>query len=106
MAGARLRIALIVCSSIILLAPAVHAQNIEWETLNDEVKSLHEQGRYERAVVVAKKALYVAERSFGPDHPNVAKSLNNLSLLYDAMGKTEEAREFAARAEAIRKINR
>ena len=36
---------------------------IEWEILNQEVKSLYQQGQYDRAVVVAKKALEVAEKN-------------------------------------------
>jgi hypothetical protein len=59
---------------------AVHAQSIEWETLNDEVRSLYKQGRYGRAVVVAKKALAVAEEAVGRDHPDVALSLNGREI--------------------------
>ena len=39
-----------------------HAQGNEWEKLNEEVVSLYSQGRYDDAVVVAKKALQVADR--------------------------------------------
>jgi hypothetical protein len=31
----------------------------EWEVLNEEVMSLHQKGQYDRAVVVANKALAV-----------------------------------------------
>ena len=51
--------------------PAIaHAQGagIEWETLNKEVMDLYRAGKYDRAVVVAKKALQVAEENVGPDH--------------------------------------
>ena len=44
----------------------------EWETLNDEVMSLYRQGRYDQAVVVAEKALQVAEETVGAYHPDVA----------------------------------
>ena len=64
------------------------SQGIEWETLNQEVMDLHRAGRYDRAVVVAKKALKVAERSVGPDHPAVATSLNKLAGLYQARAST------------------
>jgi len=47
-------------------AASSHAQGIEWEVLNDEVKSLYQKGQYDRAVVVAKKALDVAEKAVGP----------------------------------------
>jgi len=41
----------------------------EWETLNQEVIKLYQAGKYDQAVVVAKKALEVAEKSVGPEHP-------------------------------------
>jgi len=88
---------LILCTGI----PA-HAQGIEWETLNDEVMSLHKQGRYDRAIVVAKKALQVAEEAVGPDHPSVATSLNNLAFLYDAQGQYAQAEPLFKRSLAIR----
>jgi tetratricopeptide (TPR) repeat protein len=74
----------------------------EWGTLNDEVKALYHQGRYDRAVVVAKKALQVAEQEGGRNHPNVAESLNNLALLYGAQGQYAQAGPLYKRALAIR----
>jgi|GEM_PF-3023885 len=56
-------------------------QDVEWEVLNEEAKSLYQKGEYDRAAVVEKKALDVAEKTVGSDHPNVAESLNNLALL-------------------------
>ena len=80
---------------------AAHAQGIEWKTLNDEVMSLYKQGRYDRAVVVAKKALQVAEQAVGPDHPDVATSLNNLAVLYKAQGQYAQAEPLYKRSLAI-----
>jgi len=42
-------------------------------------------------VVVAKKALDVAEKMVGPDHRAVAVSLNNLAELYRAQGYYAQA---------------
>jgi hypothetical protein len=53
----------------------VHSQGIEWETLN-------QQGRYDRALVVAEKELQVTEQAVGFNHPSVAPRLNNLALLH------------------------
>jgi hypothetical protein len=47
----------------------VHGQGVEWDTLNDEVSSLYRKGQYDCAVVVAKKALQVAEQKVGPTIP-------------------------------------
>ena len=88
---------LIICSGI-----SVYAQGIEWETLNDEVMSLYRQGRYDRAVIVAKKALQVAEKAVGPDHPSVATSLNNLAELYHTQGQYAQAEPLCKRSLAIR----
>ena len=73
----------------------------EWETLNQEVIKLYQAGKYDQAVVVAKKALEVAEKSVGPEHPNVAKSLTNLAYLYNAQGQYAQAEPLFRRALAI-----
>lgn len=91
---------LIITAALLLLemaAPPVLAQaDVEWEALTKESMDLYEEsqhinikeskdireGKYERAVVIAKKALEVAEKNAGSDHPNVATSLHNLAELY------------------------
>jgi tetratricopeptide (TPR) repeat protein len=65
--------------------------DIEWDILSDEVKELYRTGKYGRAVVVAKKALEVAEENVGPYNPDVATSLNNLALLYRNQGHYAQA---------------
>ena len=71
----------------------------EWQRLNQQTASLFEQGKYDRAIVVAKKALEVAEREFvGPNHPAVAASLNNLAFLYHKQGEYAEAEPLYKRA--------
>ena len=77
------------------------AQGIEWKTLNDEVESLYRKGQYDRAVVVAMKALDVAEKSVGPNHPAVATSLNNLALLYLAQGQYAQVEPLYKRSLAM-----
>ena len=79
----------LIALAALLSAPSVCAEGagIEWDILNDEVKELYRTGQYARAVVVGKKALKVAEEIVGPDHPDVAASLNNLALLYDTQGQ-------------------
>jgi tetratricopeptide (TPR) repeat protein len=78
------------------------AQSDDWETLNDDAVSLYKQGQYDRALVVAKKALEGAERTGGPDHPDVATSLNNLALLYYSQGQYAQAEPLFKRSLAIR----
>ena len=86
------------------LRPSELAQGagIEWNILTQEAMSLYQQGRYDRAVVVAKQALEVAERNVGPNHLDVAISLNNLAGLYDTQGQYAQAEPLYKRALAIR----
>jgi hypothetical protein len=55
---------------------------------------------------VALKALEVAEKARGSDHPDVANSLENLAALYRNTGRDAEASELEKRAAAIRAIKR
>ena len=79
-----------------------HAQGSEWDTLNAEVGKLYGEGKYDQAVIVAKKVLAVAEATVGPDHPNVATVLENLASLYSKTGDTAKQHACEARAKQIR----
>ena len=93
----------LIAIAALLSSPSVFAQGagIEWDILNDEVKALYRTGQYARAVVVGKKALKVAEEIVGPDHPSVARSLNNLALLYNTQGQYAAAEPLYKRALSI-----
>lgn len=81
----------------------VHAEGagIEWKILNDETLELLRTGQYERGVKVAQAALKVAEQNVGPEHPDVATSLNNLAALYDKQGDYAKAEPLYKRSLAI-----
>ena len=49
----------------------------------------------DRAVLVAKNSLDVAEKAVGPHHPSVATSLNNLAELYKTQGQYAQAESHA-----------
>ena len=85
-----------------------HAQGagVEWDALNREVMELYRAGEYDRAVAVAQKALHTAERNVGPDHPDVATSLENLAALYRALKRDSEAEALEQRAARIRPVHR
>ena len=72
-------------------AASAYAQGIEWETLNAEVMSLYQKGQYDRAVVVAKQALDVAEKVVGSNHAFVATTLKNMAALYRATNRAKKA---------------
>ncbi len=97
---------LTIATALMLLLPAtppVFAQSAgeEWDALNQEVMALYHRGEYDRAVVVGKKALEVAEENVGPNHPDVATSLNNLAELYRTQGQYAQAEPLYKRALAI-----
>ena len=84
------RVPMIIAALLLLLCTCVSAQAAkegEWQKLNDEVKTLYQAGKIDQAVVVAKKALQVAEKEGGANNPNLSSSLNNLALLYTANKK-------------------
>ena len=87
-------------------AASAHAQGVEWERLNKEVTALYQKGQYDRAVVVAKEALEVAEKAVGSDHPAVATILENMAEVYRKIGRATEAEALATRAARIRAIKR
>jgi tetratricopeptide (TPR) repeat protein len=49
-----------------------------------------------------KRALEINEKAYGPDHPDVALSLNNLALLYNTQGRYAEAEPMYKRALEIK----
>ena len=72
-------------------------------TLNNLALIYQAQGRHKEAQPLHRRALAIAEKSLGPDHPNIVKFLSNLAALYEKMGKPREATGFSARAEAMEK---
>ena len=56
---------------------------------------------YEDAEPLMKQALAIDEASFGPNHPNVARDLNNLASLLQATNRIEDAEPLMKRALAI-----
>ena len=62
---------------------------------------LQTRGAYAEAEPLFKRALAIGEKALGPDHPDVATSLNNLAVLYRATGRYAEAEPLYQRALAI-----
>ncbi len=60
------------------------------------------QGRYAEAEPLYKRALAISEKALGPDHPNVATSLENYAAVLRKTGRTSEAANIEARAKTIR----
>jgi tetratricopeptide (TPR) repeat protein len=102
-----MRTALIVTTALLIFllsAMFLQAQgdSNEFEILNREVIRLYRIGNYDHGVFIGKKAIEVAEKAFGADHPYVATSLNNLGELYKAQGRYAQAELLHKRSLAIR----
>jgi len=100
-----LLVAMRVVQAAALLAGALACTGSDertWKGLAQRTAALTEEGRYEEAVGVGQQALELAERSFGPEHPDVATSLNRLAGLYRVQGRYGEAAPLYQRALAIR----
>ncbi|MEN9215954.1 MAG: tetratricopeptide repeat protein, partial [Gloeomargarita sp. HHBFW_bins_162] len=70
---------------------AQSAELQEAERLNQKVIQLYNQGRYSEAIPLAQRSLAILEKALGPDHPDVATSLNNLAGLYESQGNYAQA---------------
>jgi hypothetical protein len=55
-----------------------------------------------QAELLYKRSLAIHEKALGPEHPNVATSLENYAALLRETGRTCEANKVEARAKAIR----
>ncbi|MEO1145547.1 MAG: tetratricopeptide repeat protein [Cyanobacteria bacterium J06638_22] len=68
------------------LTPEQTAMLEEATQLNRQVLALHQQGRYQEAMLLAEQALEMREAILSESHPDVAISLNNLALLHEELG--------------------
>jgi tetratricopeptide (TPR) repeat protein len=59
--------------------------------LNNLAALLYATNRQAEAEPLYRRALAIDEKSFGPDHPNVARDLNNLASLLSATNRPAEA---------------
>jgi tetratricopeptide (TPR) repeat protein len=95
------RLSLLFALVFALLCGTPSVAHVEWDALNREVQELFRAGEYDRAVVVTRDALRIAEQDGGPDHPDVATSLNNLAFLYQTRGDYAAAEPLYTHALAI-----
>jgi tetratricopeptide (TPR) repeat protein len=64
---------------------------------------LYERGRYAESEPLLEQTLALREKTLGPEHPDVAVTINNLAELYRSRGWYAKAEPFYERALAIRK---
>ncbi|MEE8077291.1 MAG: tetratricopeptide repeat protein [Candidatus Binatia bacterium] len=74
--------------------------------LNNLATLYQAQGKYAEAEPLHKRALAIWEKALGPDHPQVATTLENMAKLYKKTGRNEEAKRLEERAQEIRSRTR
>jgi CHAT domain-containing protein len=87
-------------ASVCLSAPS-SAQKIDVTARSAEIAELSRAGKYAQAIPLAQRLLADLEKAYGPDHRDVAASLNNLALLYGSQGRDAEAEPLYKRSIAI-----
>jgi tetratricopeptide (TPR) repeat protein len=70
--------------------------------LNNLAELYRAQGKHAEAESLYQRALAIAEKVLGSEHPDVAQILNNLVLLYKEMGQEEEVERLEERVRTIR----
>jgi tetratricopeptide (TPR) repeat protein len=73
----------------------------EARKLNYESLKLQRAGKYDEALSLAERVPEIRERLLGPDHREVADSLNDLAILYHYKGEYAKAEPLFQRALAI-----
>jgi len=74
----------------------------EARKLSAEAVRLYREGKFAEAHPLAERALEIQEKALGPEHPEVAYSLNDLAELYRNKGDYAKAEMLHLRALAIR----
>ncbi len=73
-------------------------EHIETSAILEQLAGLCEvQGRYAATELILQRSLAIRERALGPDHPHVANVLKHLAVLYEQIGKKDEARRLEER---------
>ena len=87
-----------------ILATAPSEDSDSWEAVSQQVVQLYQQGQYAAAMTLAERAVKLARKRWGNQHPNVATSLNNLAGLYESQGRYGEAEPLYLQALDINRI--
>ena len=94
-------IVLVACSTALGATPTSAQGSDDLDALKTQTVELFRAGKYTEGATIANRALDLAERQFGPDHPTISVALNNLAMLYSAQGRYGEAEPLYKRALAI-----
>ncbi len=71
-------------------------------SLNNLALLYKAQGHYAEAEPLYQRSLAIVEKALGPEHPDLATSLENYAALLRETARADEAERMEARAKAIR----
>jgi tetratricopeptide (TPR) repeat protein len=77
--------------------PVAMSQETSWEDLILKSRESLRKGKYSDAAYSGQEALKVAEKKFGPKHPNVSEALSNLATIYVSQGEYLKADQHCQR---------
>ncbi len=100
--AATMVMALIALGMPLVMARPAGAQEGRWVELIKRANGLRKEGRTAEGIPVAEEAVSVAEKSFRPDDPKIALTLNLLGAMYDEQGRYADAEPLFKRSLAIR----
>ena len=86
----------------IFASPASLAEDEDPNALRLQLNQLIGQGKYQEAIPVAERAVEVAKRSLGADHPKTADALNYLGFIFQKIGNYAKAEPLYQEALRIR----
>ena len=87
---------------ILCLSSFALAQDTGWEKHMDAGWEAYQRGQYAEAEPLFRRSLAIREKALGPEHPDVATSLENYAKLLRKTDREAEAAKKEARAKAIR----
>lgn len=73
-------------------------ENIETSAVLEQLAGVCQaQGRYAATELILQRSLAIRERALGPDHPHVENVLKHMAVLYEKIGKKDEAKRLEER---------
>jgi len=79
-----------------------HSRQPDVKAMVERADKLYSEGKYRDAAAIWQQILAIQEKTLGPDHPEVATSLNYLALLQSFQGQNAAAKPLYRRSLAIR----
>jgi CHAT domain-containing protein/tetratricopeptide (TPR) repeat protein len=99
---ARYVIVLLMASPVLMPVAAIAQASDELVALQRQVTDLTGAGRYSEALAASQRALSLAEKRLGPEHPAIMSWVNHIAYLNDQQGRYAEAERLYKRALAMR----